>query len=165
MDPVSAIGLAASVLQVATTCVSTVHTLDQLRHRYQVAPESIASLYSESTVISATLTHLQELFKRQDNTVVNVLRQKPELSKALDRALSGCNVVYLKLDQELRKILPSISENGERLGLRRRTSFLWKQDILKSYLKQIQGHQNALTLLIQGLQMYDFNFPFMAAIC
>jgi hypothetical protein len=153
MDPVSAIGLAASVLQVATTCVNTVHTLDQLRHRYDGALDSITALYSESTIISATLTHLEELFKRRDNTVVNVLRQKPELSKALHRALSGCYTVYVKLDGDLQKIMASNGENGDRFGLRRRTSFLWKQDMLKGYLAQIHGHQNALTLLIQGLQM------------
>jgi hypothetical protein len=160
MDPVSAIGLAASVLQVATTCGSAVYTLEQLRHRYHAAPESIAVLYSESTIISASLTHLEELFRRQDNTVVNVLRQKPELSRALDRALSSCHAVYLKLDQQLQKVLASTSENGERLGLRRTTSFLWKKDIFKDYLKQIHGHQNALTLLIQGLQMYESSTRF-----
>jgi hypothetical protein len=154
MDPISAaIGLTASVLQVGTTCIQTVHTLEQLRHRYNTAPESVAALYSESTVVSASLTHLQELFKRRDNTLVIVLREKPELSKALDRALQGCHEVYLKLDKDLQKILASTSPNGERLGLRRTTSFLWKQDIFKGYLTQIRGHQNALTLLIQGLQM------------
>jgi hypothetical protein len=152
MDPISAIGLVASVLQVASTCVKTVHTLEQLKHRFNAAPSSIEALYTESTIVSASLSHLVELFNRSDNTLVNVLRAKPELSSALDRALSGCNAVYVSLDQDLQKICAS-SDNNDKLGIRRRTSFLWRQDIFKGYLAQIHGHQSALTLLIQGLQM------------
>lgn len=154
MDPISAIGLVASVLQVASTCVKSVHTLEQLRHRFNAAPSAIEALYSESTVVSASLSHLVELFNRSDNSLVNVLREKPELSSALDRALSGCNAVYVSLNQDLEKVLATSGDGTERMGIRRRTSFLWRQDIFKGYLAQIHGHQNALTLLIQGLQMY-----------
>lgn len=155
MDPVSAFGLTAGVLQVATTAVKTVHTVEQLIHRFHTAPQSVDALFSESTVVSATLSHLVELFERKDNTLVAILRAKPELEKALNRAILGCTAVYLELEKDLQKILPpSPSESNERLGIRRRTSFLWKQDIFKDYLAKIHGHQNVLTLLMQALQMY-----------
>lgn len=153
MDPVTAVGLVASVLQVTSTCVKAVHALDHLRHRFNAAPSSIEALYSESTVVSASLSHLSELFHRSDNSLVNVLRAKPELSSALNRALSGCNAVYESLNQDLQKIWASSGDSNEKIGIRRRTSFLWRQDVFKGYLAQIHGHQNALTLLIQGLQM------------
>lgn len=148
-----ALGFAASVLQITANCVKTVHTLDTLRHKYKNAPEAIDALYSESSAIHGSLSQLSHLIEQRDNSLVQALRAKPELSKALQAALAGCQNVFNLLQRKLEEIVPRNSQGGNFLGLKRKASFLWHQDLLKSYLTQIQGHQVALSLLLQGLQM------------
>ncbi|KAF2404845.1 HCP-like protein [Trichodelitschia bisporula] len=156
MDPVTAIGLAASVLQIGAACVKTIHSLDQLKRKYSTAPNSIDALQSEVVIIKASLLHIQELFQPNTNTQA-VLHAKPELSLALDSALAGCKLVFDCLDKDIETFLPSTNSSTDRFGLRRRTSFLLKHDTFKGYLAQIHGHQNALSLLIQGLQMQSLS--------
>ncbi len=150
------IGFASSVLQITTTCITTVHTLDTLRHRYKHAPDSIEALYSESSAIHGSLSQLSHLVEQNDDSLIQALETKPELRNALNAALKGCQNVFKSLLQKLEEIVPRNGQNGNFLGLKRRASFLWNQELLKSYLTQIQGHQIALTLLLQGLQMYVF---------
>jgi hypothetical protein len=151
-----AVGFAASVLQITSTCVKTVHTLDILRHRYKNAPDAIEALYTESRAVHNSLEqlgHLIENSEKGDNGPVQALHTKPELKKALQEALSGCQTVFGLLQRKLEDIVPKDGQSGNFLGLKRRASFLWSQDLLRSYQTQIHGHQNALTLLLQGLQM------------
>lgn len=151
-----AIGFAASVLQVAATCVKTVHALDTLRHKYKNAPDSIDALYSESLAISASLNQLKALIEHNDQSL-KALRTKPELYTALQTAVLGCETVFNALSSKLDALVPrsgASQASGSFLGLKRRASFLWNQDLLKSYQTQIHGHQQALSLLLLGLQMY-----------
>lgn len=153
MDPASAVGLAASVLQIATYAFTSIQALERLRARYTSAPATIEALYAESKLINALLSQLRATFNDKDNVMAVSLRNNRELSSAMDDVLSGCNAVYVRLDAELQTIVSSPLDNNQKFSLRRRASLLFKEDILKSYLSQIHGHQTALTLLIQGLQM------------
>ncbi|KAE9984415.1 hypothetical protein BLS_002446 [Venturia inaequalis] len=149
MDPVTAFGLVASVLQVATTGVAVLHTLDTFRRSYNAAPDSITVLSTEVACISLSVSQIKELFEERDRDLDVKLRAKPELSNALAVCLAGCQHILSSLDRDMKKIQQAETGNDGKFGLKRRASFLWKKDSFQTYLDQIHGHQSALNLLLQ----------------
>ncbi|KAF2823827.1 hypothetical protein CC86DRAFT_60432 [Ophiobolus disseminans] len=142
MEPVSAlIGVMAALPQ----CIHSAKELYDLRSRYKDASFLITAIYSESMVIAASLSQVQNLLEH------DALRSKPQLLETFDRALTGCRVVYGCLEEEVRDLVAKA--DSDELKFRDRAKFLWKEDTFKELLTQIRGQQSALTLLIQGLQM------------
>ncbi|UPX12214.1 uncharacterized protein EKO05_0002776 [Ascochyta rabiei] len=142
MEPVSAVfGIMAALPQ----CIHSAKELYDLRERYKDASILITAIYSESMVIAASLSQVQNLLQH------DALLRKPQLLETFDRALTGCRVVYGCLEEEVR----DLAEKAERsdLKFKDRAKFLWKEDTFKELLTQIRGQQSALSLLIQGLQM------------
>lgn len=105
----------------------------------------ITAIYSESQVVAATLSQLQNLLEH------DTLRKKPELLETFDRALTNCRVVYACLDEEVRELV--LKAETDDLKFRDRAKFLWKEDTFKELLTQIRGQQSGLNLLVQGLQI------------
>jgi hypothetical protein len=126
-------------------CIEAAKQLYDLRERYKDASMLITSIYSESMVIAASLSHVQGLLQR------NALQSRPELYDTFDKALTGCWVVYQCLEEEVRSLAQKAHDDD--LGFRDKTKFLWKEDTFKELLQQIRGQQTGLTLLVQGLQM------------
>ncbi|KAJ4343934.1 hypothetical protein N0V95_006536 [Ascochyta clinopodiicola] len=126
-------------------CIQSAKELYDLRERYKDASILITAIYSESMVIAASLSQVQNLLQH------DALLRKPQLLETFDRALTGCRVVYGCLEEEVR----DLAEKAERsdLKFKDRAKFLWKEDTFKELLTQIRGQQSALSLLIQGLQM------------
>ena len=135
------------LLQVAALpqCIQSAKELYDLRERYKDASVLITAIYSESMVIAASLSQVQNLLQH------DALLQKPQLLETFDRALTGCRVVYGCLEEEVRDLVEKAERND--LRFKDRAKFLWKEDTFKELLTQIRGQQSALSLLIQGLQM------------
>lgn len=126
-------------------CIQSAKELYDLRERYKDASVLITAIYSESMVIAASLSQVQNLLQH------DALLQKPQLLETFDRALTGCRVVYGCLEEEVRDLAEKAQRND--LRFRDRAKYLWKEDTFKELLTQIRGQQSALSLLIQGLQM------------
>ncbi|KAF2128514.1 hypothetical protein P153DRAFT_376644 [Dothidotthia symphoricarpi CBS 119687] len=142
MEPVSALfGVMAAIPQ----CIQSAKSLYDLRSRYKDASILITAIYSESMVIAASLSQVQNLLQH------DALQNKPQLLETFDRALTGCRVVYGCLEEEVRDLVVKAEEDD--LKFKDRAKFLWKEDTFKELLQQIRGQQSALSLLIQGLQM------------
>ncbi|XPS76059.1 hypothetical protein M3J07_008119 [Ascochyta lentis] len=142
MEPVSAVfGIMAALPQ----CIQSAKELYDLRERYKDASILITAIYSESMVIAASLSQVQNLLQH------DALLQKPQLLETFDRALTGCRVVYGCLQEEVRDLAAKAERSD--LKFKDRAKFLWKEDTFKELLTQIRGQQSALSLLIQGLQM------------
>ncbi|KAF2026671.1 hypothetical protein EK21DRAFT_73727 [Setomelanomma holmii] len=142
MEPVSALfGIMAALPQ----CIQSAKELYDLRSRYKDASVLITAIYSESMVIAASLSQVQNLLQH------DALQRKPQLLETFDRALTGCRVVYGCLEEEVRDL--RIKAEANELKFKDRAKFLWKEDTFKELLTQIRGQQSALSLLIQGLQM------------
>ncbi|KAF1933775.1 uncharacterized protein M421DRAFT_395990 [Didymella exigua CBS 183.55] len=142
METVSAVfGIMAALPQ----CIQSAKELYDLRERYKDASVLITAIYSESMVIAASLSQVQNLLQH------DALLQKPQLLETFDRALTGCRVVYGCLEEEVRDLVEKAQRNE--LKFRDRATYLLKEDTFKELLTQIRGQQSALSLLIQGLQM------------
>lgn len=126
-------------------CIQAAKELYDLRARYKDASVLITAIYSESMVIAASLSQIQNLLHH------DALQSKPQLLETFDRAITGCRVVYGCLDEEVRDLV--LRAENENLRFTDRAKFLWKEDTFKELLTQIRGQQSALSLLIQGLQM------------
>ncbi|KAF1839064.1 hypothetical protein BDW02DRAFT_636030 [Decorospora gaudefroyi] len=133
------------VLVALPQCIEAAKQLYNLRSRYKDASFTITAIYSESMVVAASLSQIQNLLQH------DALQQKPQLLETFDCALTGCRVVYSCLEEEVRH-LATKAENDD-LKFKDRAKFLWKEDTFKELLTQIRGQQAALNLLIQGLQM------------
>lgn len=108
----------------------------------------ISAIYSESTIISASLGHIQSLVLKSPDAISSSLQSRPELDSAFDTALTGCMLVFSVLDDEIQRL------NQNPNDPKRRMVYLWKEDTMKELLQQLRGQQTALTLLVQALQMY-----------
>lgn len=126
-------------------CVQSAKDLYDLRSRYKDAGVLISAIYSESMVIAASLSQIQNLLQH------DAMQSKPQLLQTFDSALTGCRVVYGCLEDEVRDLVAKTEQND--LKFKDRAKFLWKEDTFKELLTQIRGQQSALSLLIQGLQM------------
>ncbi|TID24147.1 hypothetical protein E2P81_ATG02454 [Venturia nashicola] len=157
MDPIAAFGLVASVLQVAATGVAVVHTLDSFRRSYSAAPDTVNALSTEVACISISISQIKELFEERNQELAEKLRAKPELSKALAVCLAGCQHILSSLDGDVKKVQQTERRGEGKFGLKRRASFMWKKDSFRTYLDQIHGHQSALNLLLQALQLHSLS--------
>jgi hypothetical protein len=126
-------------------CIKSAKELYDLRSRYKDASVLITAIYSESMVIAASLSQVQNLLQH------DALQNKPQLLETFDRALTGCRVVYGCLEEEVQELAAKAED--DHLTRKDRAKFLWKEDTFKELLTQIRGQQSALSLLIQGLQM------------
>jgi hypothetical protein len=96
-------------------------------------------------VIAASLSQLKSHL--QEDT----LRSKPFLYETVDRALTGCRVVYVCLDEEVKSLAKKA--NNDDLKFKDHAKYPWKDDTFQELLLQIRNQQLALSLLLQGLQM------------
>ncbi|KAH6622017.1 hypothetical protein C7974DRAFT_314631 [Boeremia exigua] len=142
MEPVSAV---FSIMAALPQCIQSAKQLYDLRERYKDASMLITAIYSESMVIAASLSQVQNLLQNDS------LLRKPLLLETFDRALTGCRIVYGALEEEVRDLVEKAQRND--LKFKDRAKYLWKEDTFKELLTQIRGQQSALSLLIQGLQM------------
>ncbi|KAF1850960.1 uncharacterized protein K460DRAFT_400994 [Cucurbitaria berberidis CBS 394.84] len=127
MEPISAVlGVMAALPQ----CIKTAKDLYDLRSRYQDASLLITAIYSESQIIAASLSQVQNLLYH------DALQSKPQLLETFDHALTG----WIKAEKD-------------DLKFKDRAKYLWKEDTFKELLTQSRGQQSALSLLVQGLQM------------
>lgn len=127
-------------------CLHTAKDLYELRSRYSDASITITAIYSESIIISASLSRVQDLLLR------DALQGRPDLRSAFDTALTGCMVVFSCLDDEVRGLVGKAA-SGSDLDWTDKVKIVWKEDTMKELLQQLRGQQTALLLLIQGLQM------------
>ena len=126
-------------------CIQSAKQLYELRSSFRDASVLITAIYSESMVIAASLSQVQNLLQYE------TLQNKPQLLETFDRALTGCRIVYGCLQDEVQDLVAKVGNND--LKFKDRAKFAWKEDNFKELLTQIRGQQTTLSLLIQGLQM------------
>jgi hypothetical protein len=151
MDPLS---ITNTVLCLTGRCLSTANALYSIREKFKNAQMTISAIYSESTVIAASLGYVQNLLLTNPDVLRSNLQSRPELAGILDTALTGCLLVFSVLDDEVQKLMVDDRSPSSFSGLRRNVQYLWKEDTMNALLGQIRGKQIALTLLTQTLQMF-----------
>jgi hypothetical protein len=149
MDPLS---ITANLIAIITVCGKVTKTLRNFYSIYGSAAFVIASICTETGVISVSLTYIQSLIKRRPDAIMTRLRSRPELLDTLDTALTGCMLVCSCLENETQRLVSGAGET-KAVSWGAKARLLWNQDTLKELLENIRGQQLALSLLIQALEM------------
>ncbi|KAJ9642073.1 hypothetical protein H2199_005288 [Coniosporium tulheliwenetii] len=148
-DPPS---VTAGVVGITAICLKTAKALRNLTSKYEDAAITIAAIISESTIISASLSKIQSLLLDTSDAFTGGLNARSELHATFDTALIGCIVVFSCLENEVKQ-LSLHAEHAHSVDWKSKAKAVWKDDQMKELLESLRGQQNALTLLMQGLQM------------
>jgi hypothetical protein len=142
------------VLQIASNCGRTLQSLSHLKSRFKNAGPTLDALASEVDQVKDNLTTLKGILEEKDHSFAEILKSRPDLQETVVKTLRGCDAMFQLLSKDLAKILSSSAESEKKLDFIRMTKFTKNEKIFKDYLTQIRGHQTALSMLCQILQMY-----------
>ena len=149
MDPLS---ITATVMAITTSCLKATKGLSDIREKYKYASLTIASICSESAVVSVSLSQIQNLCMDQSGVLAQKFSTRPELLSAFDTALTGCMQLYSCLNEEVESLHLS-AENADDLTWTQKAKTVWKDESMKALLRQLGGIERALSTLLQCLQM------------
>lgn len=150
MDPLS---LSASIAAIVSIFGNALKILNGCCSTYAIASVIITSIYSETSIITTSLARIQTLIDRHPEVVCSHLTSQPQLLTTFDIALTGCKVIATYLESELRKLSGGTNNGSADVDRSARAKFVLNEDTLKELLQSIRGQQQALTLLIQAIQM------------
>lgn len=153
LDPLSALGAASGIIQIAAAALSVVQTLTFVAAKYGHAAPAIAALSSQCRLVRALLLDLDKQCKDPHNNVTAHLQADPDLRAELNGTILGCARVYADLQNELEKLSTAYDSDKQRLSWKDTTKYVVKEKVFEEYTSQIEGHKSALTLLIQNLNM------------
>tara|TARA_R110002060_G_scaffold33158_5_gene43888 strand:+ start:149 stop:595 length:447 start_codon:yes stop_codon:yes gene_type:complete len=148
MDPLS---IAASVGGLTTACLTIGLKLNDVASKFSDSSQIISALYSETRIISFSLSKLQSLLLGTDAAPSQALLQ-PDVLAALDVSVTGCAVTLSCLDDELRNLVPKLEKN-QGLGFVDKAGFVFKDQKLKDLSNQLRGQCGGITFLLTCLQM------------
>jgi hypothetical protein len=146
MDPCT---IAGTILGTTRICLATTKTLYDLCDKYRHASITITAIYTESVVIGASLQRIQKLLSQSGQNGQNGI---DELADIFEAALTGCTLVYSRLDNEIELLKSDTNEAGE-VNRRGRARYIWKEDTMKELLQLVRAQNSALTLLLQCLNL------------
>jgi len=104
VEPLAAVGVAASVIQLVDFTTKVVSRLDEFRSNVQEVPESFRQVYDQLPVLSATLERIQDVV-RADSVANN-------LDAPFLRVVNNCREKILELDAILEKTLPAVKDRA-----------------------------------------------------
>ncbi|KAK3384860.1 hypothetical protein B0H63DRAFT_522207 [Podospora didyma] len=129
--------ITTTIFGIATKCVSVTKQLSDLRGKFAHATLTITAICTESSLINASLSRLQDLFLTRQNEVFGRFQGRPELASSCDTALTGCMLLYSCLHEEVKVLHDVIMERGE-LTTTQKVLAVWKESEMKELLLQIR---------------------------
>ncbi|KAK6526466.1 hypothetical protein TWF694_005052 [Orbilia ellipsospora] len=147
MDPVSVIGIAASVVR---TIASTIQNLHQLQQSYSGATNTLRNIIRECEVLQLAVAQVQSWTEGLEaggsgaSTNHNL--------QGLSHSLQGFIPSLQSLDNEVTRMLGRVGP-GESMGFMSSVSFTWNEDSMRSHLADIRWHANALHFLLTATSL------------
>ena len=151
MEPLT---IATTVVGITIACLKVTKILNGLRPKYIDASATIASICSESTLVSASLSQIQTLLLQKSKEMATQLQTRPEIAATIDTTLTGCAIVFACLEEEVTRLELEAWRGEDQQGWLERARLAWKADGMKELLQSIRGQQGAITLLAQMIQMF-----------
>lgn len=145
MDPVSIIGVAATVISISHQLSSSIQRLAELKDKVSSANLIVHCLSRRLSVIQYAIKDIRAW---DDNSRTPSL-SSAEFKDALYISLDGCSTILQSLNEQISQIYT----NGE-LTNWQKGKFIWKETLLKDYLGYLDGEIQALNLLLNSHQWY-----------
>jgi hypothetical protein len=143
MDPLT---ITLAVITVSSKCVVTARAAYSLREKYKNLESTLTAIHNKSMVISASLGSIQTLITQ--NPDINKVITASGLEDTIDRAITGCSVAYLALEEEISK---AQAASTTAVG---KAKVLWQEKGVKEIENQLDGQKVALDCVVQALQLY-----------
>ena len=147
MDPIA---LATTISALTGVCLKTVGSLNALQTNFTNHEQTIKSMCSECTAISASLTKIQSCVL-QDITPLDHF----QLKGIFDTIITGCRVLFACLEQDLEKLsaeAPAI-RSWKPWSSVSKSNGDWDRKRMSRYLADARMQQGALILLNEFLMM------------
>jgi len=147
MDPIA---LATTISALTGVCLKTVGSLNALQTNFTNHEQTIKSMCSECTAISASLTKIQSCVL-QDITPLDHF----QLKGIFDTIITGCRVLFACLEQDLEKLsaeAPAI-RSWKPWSSVSKSNGDWDQKRMSRYLADARMQQGALILLNEFLMI------------
>lgn len=145
MDPVSIVGLSASLVGVVDVITKCVRYLRDLQSRYELANMKVQLLIGQLSTINAALDQIIELTEQLASSP-----QHEKLVQSLNNSLSCCKI--LTDDLEI-KLCTSLSSQGS-LDTLTKIQFLRDEKSIDEYSSFLNNQINALNLLLTAISLY-----------
>ncbi|KAH7323044.1 hypothetical protein B0I35DRAFT_426992 [Stachybotrys elegans] len=144
MDPVSIVGLVASIFSIGDMVTKSIRKLSDLRSRYRNAPLQLSTLIGQLYIIQAAVEELAR-WKSDD------LSQNPryhQLALQLDGSLDS----FCPLITSLQKYLDDVDITSEIPSTKGKIAYLWNENDIAIFLDLIDRQINALNLFLQAIR-------------
>lgn len=152
MDPVS---LALAVAPLLLECGKLVKLCNEVKEKYQSAPETLGAIATECNGITNALVQLQALGLQADEMGEE---QQSRFHNAIDSVVDGCSTTLSNVEQHLNKVCEITDHatfNAPSTFRRRdRVRVIWEEDYIDRQLQRLRGYQTNLILTFSMLQTY-----------
>lgn len=135
-------------LRITGSCVGAAHTLWEIREAWKRAPVTVSTLSSQLKLTAASLSQIQSLLLSD----TDVLQDKPDLVETFDTTLTSCMVLSTLLEKFVQKIKKGTLE-GTKATWKMKFKTIWNESEVKELLQQLNTQQDAISVLVNLLQM------------
>ena len=143
MDPISVVGLAASLVTIVDMVAKSINSLHTLRTRYSNADLTIRLLIGQLGTLKAALNQISEWIT---SSLIDVPRHE-QLVLDLMNSIEGCEVLLSLLNDNISSL-----RKNENLSVLVKARLVRRENILHEYLSLLDNQVNALNLFLTALQ-------------
>jgi hypothetical protein len=152
MDPIS---LTTGVLGLVATLSSILKEVDNIKQKYKEAPSVLKEISNECSITQRVVFRVQAILQ-QDYSDKPRSPDREELEacfatavKELDNLIRGLLEETYRFNKARNSKIADISE----IGLRQRTSIVWKESFLKEFLQKIRDHRSVADFVLNSIQL------------
>jgi hypothetical protein len=142
MDPITAVGAVASIVQLANTALSLSKTLYTLGEAIASASDDIQALADDLRTFSQSLTLLSRLLEDSKSWYSD------DVYLLTAKVIKDCAELYVKID----KILIKLSGNGKS-NWKMRVKFVYKEGQIRKLMKRLRDMKGTLATILMSLQV------------
>jgi hypothetical protein len=142
MDPITAIGAVASVVQLAQAALSLSKTLYSLGAAVASASDDVQMLADDLKTFSQSLTLLSRLLEDSKSWYSD------DVYLLTAKIIKDCADLYVKID----KVLVKLAGNGKS-NWKMRVKFVYKEGQIRKLMKRLRDMKGTLATILMSLQV------------
>jgi hypothetical protein len=142
MDPITAIGAVASIVQLSQVALSLSKTLYSLGTAVGSANDDIQALADDLKTFSQSLTLLSRLLEDSKSWYSD------DIYLLTAKIIKDCAELYVKID----KILATLGGNGKSTW-KMRVKFVYKEGQIRKLMKRLRDMKGTLATILMSLQV------------
>ena len=144
MDPVSVIGLGASIIGITDVVTRTLSALRQLQQRWKTADVTVGLLVSQLTTLKAALNQISDWVNQRLEGAI----QHHQLVMDLESSMQSCNLLVSLMDSYISEL--NFDEKNS-LVFESRAKAVLQAGQVKECVSHLNNQATALNLLLTAL--------------